>query len=49
MKYVGGYRDYLALLEDERAFDDVLIAMSGDAEAARVAEMKARSRAGRKR
>jgi hypothetical protein len=49
MKYVGGYRDYLALTEDERALDDVLIAMAGEADAHRIADMKARSRAGRKR
>lgn len=49
MRYVGGYRDYLALMEDERALDDVLIAMAGDAEAARVAELKAKARSGRRR
>lgn len=34
MKYVGGYEAYLALLEDARALDDVLIVMEAEASAA---------------
>ena len=34
MDRVGGYLDYLALLEDARAYEDVLTAMAGEADAA---------------
>lgn len=34
MDRVGGYLDYLALLEDARAYEDVLIAMRGESDAA---------------
>lgn len=44
MKYVGTYRDYLALLEDARAYDDVLIAMAGDADAAKIANLRRQAR-----
>lgn len=32
MKWVGGYSSYLALMDDARAFDDVLIAMEAEAD-----------------
>lgn len=31
-EFVGGYASYLALLEDARAYDDVLLIMAGKAE-----------------
>ena len=31
-EFVGGYTSYLALLDDARAYDDVLIIMAGKAE-----------------
>ena len=46
MKYVGGYLDYLALLEDSRAVEDVLLFMQGEGEARRIAELKARMQSG---
>ena len=36
MDRVGGYSGYLALCDDVRAYDDVLIAMQGEAEAQRI-------------
>lgn len=39
MKYVGGYQAYRLLLEDARAFDDVLLALQGEAEAERIKRM----------
>lgn len=46
MKYVGSYTDYLELVEDARAYDDVLIAMQAEAEAEtiRIREAEAASR-----
>lgn len=46
MKYVGGYGDYLQLLEDERAVDDVLLYMRGEADAARTARLMAEAKRG---
>ena len=43
MDRVGGYLAYLALLEDARAFEDVTIVLRGEADAARIMELKARS------
>lgn len=41
MDRVGSdYRSYLALCEDARAYDDVLIAMAGEADAAKVRRMQ---------
>lgn len=50
MKYVGSYTDYLELIEDARAYDDVVIAMQaeGEAETIRAAEAEqARRRSAR--
>lgn len=44
MNYAGGYAAYRALLEDAGAYDDVLAAMAGEADAARVIEMERRAR-----
>ena len=44
MDRVGGYLGYQALCEDMRAYEDVLIAMQGEAEAQRLME----ARSGRK-
>lgn len=33
MDRVGGYLAYLALLDDERAFEDVIIVMNGEKDA----------------
>lgn len=41
MDRVGGYLDYLALRQDVRAFDDVLIAMSGEASARTIERQRA--------
>ena len=44
-EFVGGYQSYLALCEDARAYDDVLIIMAakhqGEAKAARIAQTRA--------
>lgn len=44
MEKVGGYLDYLALEEDARRYEDICIWLAAEADAARVAELKARSR-----
>ena len=46
MQYVGGFASWEALVRwtatvDERAYEDVLIAMAGDAEARKLAAMQA--------
>lgn len=41
MDRVGGYLDYLALRQDVRAYDDVLIAMAGESSARTVARQRA--------
>jgi len=41
MDRVGGYLGYLALLEDARAYDDVLIVLAGEADAARIRALEA--------
>jgi hypothetical protein len=41
MKYVGTLSDYRLLLQDARAYDDVLIAMAGEAEAERIRKLEA--------
>lgn len=51
MQYVGGFASWEALVRwtatvDERAYDDVLIAMAGDAEARKLAAMQSRARGG---
>lgn len=40
MDRVGGYLAYLALLDDERAFEDVVIAMNGEDDARRIVELE---------
>lgn len=40
MDRVGGYLSYVALCEDARAFDDVVAAMNGEADAQRIAELE---------
>lgn len=47
MDRVGGYLSYLALCEDARAYDDVLDAMAGEADARRMEELERKSKAGR--
>lgn len=44
MRFVGGYASLLALEEDCAAYDDVLIAMNGEAEALNRAEMLRKSK-----
>jgi len=41
MDRVGGYLGYLALLEDARAYSDILIVLAGEADAARIAKLEA--------
>lgn len=45
MRYVGGYESYLALQEDERALEDVELVMMGEADAAKITELKRGSKA----
>lgn len=47
MDRVGGYTAYLALCEDARAYDDIMLAMHGEADAARVLELERKSKGGR--
>jgi hypothetical protein len=42
MDRVGGYLGYLALCEDARAYDDVMIVMRAEAQARALAEMGAK-------
>lgn len=41
MDRVGGYLGYLALCEDARAYDDVLIVMRSEAQANKLAALEA--------
>lgn len=41
MDRVGGYTSYLALLGDERAYDDVLAAMAGELDAHNILKLEA--------
>jgi len=43
MDRAGGYASYRMLLLDARAYDDVLIVLQAEAEAARIEAMKARA------
>jgi hypothetical protein len=48
MRWVGGFGDWLALRDytmeiDARAYEDVLIAMAGEADAARVSAAEAQA------
>lgn len=40
MDRVGGYLAYRALCDDARAFDDVVAAMAGEADAARLVKLE---------
>jgi len=42
MRYVGSFKSYLALCEDDRALEDVEIVMMGEADARKIEEMKQR-------
>lgn len=42
MDRVGGYRDFLALERDQRAYDDVLVALAGEKDAVRLDAAAAR-------
>gem|GEM_PF-3951815 len=41
MDRVGGYLDYLALEQDARRYEDVMIVMAGEADAGRIRQMEA--------
>lgn len=41
MDRVGGYLDYLALLQDARAYELVIVALNGEAEAAEIRRQQA--------
>lgn len=43
MDRAGGYGDYLMLQEDARAYEDVLLVLEGESEAAKIRQMKAKS------
>lgn len=47
MDRVGGPLHLAALEGDARLYDDVLIAMAGEAQAQRIAEMERKARGGR--
>ncbi len=40
MDRVGGYCDYLALRERAQDYDDVLLALAGEADAAKILKMQ---------
>lgn len=42
MQHVGGYLNLLALEEDAAAYDDVLIVLAGESDAARIRAMEAK-------
>lgn len=44
MDRAGGYLAYRALLEDARAYDDLLLVMEGEYEAARIRKLQARTK-----
>lgn len=46
MDRVGGYLAYAALCEDMLAFEDVVTAMAGEADAARIREMESKHQSG---
>lgn len=46
MDRVGGYAAYRELLADARAYDDVVVAIQGEAEAARLRRLKAQAERG---
>lgn len=48
MDRVGGYGDLLLLEADARAYDLVVIALRGEAEAAKIRELEARATHGRR-
>ena len=41
MDRVGGYLGYVALMANDRAFDDVCIALAGESDAHRILKMQA--------
>jgi hypothetical protein len=44
MERAGGFRDYLALRQDAAAYEDLLLAMAGDAEAETIRQIERRAR-----
>jgi len=44
MKYVGGYWDWKMLQLDARAYDDVILAYSGEAEQSEIEASQARAK-----
>lgn len=40
----GGYRDYLALLDDSSAYEDVLLVMEAERDAQRILELQAEAK-----
>ena len=42
MDRAGGFRDYVALRDDPRAHDELLLAMAGEADAQRMREHEAK-------
>lgn len=44
MKYAGGFESYRALLEDARAYDDVIVMMMGEADGERIRAQMAKAR-----
>lgn len=45
MDRAGGYLAYLALCEDARAYEDVVIALNGEADAQRILALQAEAKA----
>jgi hypothetical protein len=42
MRRVGGYRDYLTLLLDAHAYDDILVMLAGESDAIRTERLLAK-------
>ncbi len=49
MEAVGGYASYLLLLEDERAYEDVVLTLQGRADAERMRRLEEKAREGRRK
>ncbi|MGE3075485.1 MAG: hypothetical protein AB7N24_17350 [Dehalococcoidia bacterium] len=45
MRAVGGYRDYLALCEHSERYEQVVIALAGEADASRMEAIERKARA----
>lgn len=44
MDRVGGYLDYLALLQDSRAYDQIIVALNGESDASEIRRQQQRAK-----